>query len=134
MTLFEHFNIDKALLNFSNDKFFTMIAVSSLPGNYGNFEGAKCLPTPSNDGVYLTNQYYFYELTCTSNSCSWSIMDQQLSQFQTNAVMMYLPADYTCTKTTTTASPTTIITTTTTTATTTTNSNVKICICIPMIC
>ena len=114
-----------------------MIAVSSLPGNYGNFEGAKSLPTPSNDGVYLTNQYYFYELTCTSNSCSWSIMNQQLSQFQTNAVMMYLPADYTCTTTATTASTTTTTTTTkttTTTATTTTNGNVKICICIPKIC
>ena len=74
-----------------------MISVGSLPSTYtSSFLGARALPSLSGRGAYLQRDNYFYELKCTTSSCSWNVMDQQLSTSVTTAVMMYLPAEYTC--------------------------------------
>ena len=74
-----------------------MITVSSLPTTHEElFYGAKALPSLSGNGVILQYLKYFYELTCTTTSCSWSIMPQELKQATRNNPIMYLPQGYTC--------------------------------------
>ena len=53
------------------------------------------LTSISGKGAYLQCKQYLYELTCTSSSCDWSVMEQQLKKPVQFAVMMYLPTDYT---------------------------------------
>ena len=60
------------------------------------FNGARALPSLSENGAYLQHGRYFYELTCNSTSWNWSIMEQELTTFVHHDVMMYLPPDYTC--------------------------------------
>ena len=74
-----------------------MITVSSLPTTHdSSFRGAKALPSLSGIGVYLQNRKDFYELTCNTASCTWSIMPQELKQEARFAPIMYLPQGYTC--------------------------------------
>ena len=74
-----------------------MITVSSLPTTHEElFYGAKALPSLSGNGVYLQNKKYFYELTCTTASCTWSIKPQELKQAAQLSPIMYLPQGYTC--------------------------------------
>ena len=68
-----------------------MITVSSLPTTYDDDSGEKALPSLSGNGVYLKYRKHFYELTCTTASCTWSIMAQELKQEASYAPMMYLP-------------------------------------------
>ena len=72
------------------------ISVESLPTTYDTNWGARALPSLSGDGAYLQYEQYFYELSCSSTSCIWSKMEQELSNPVRSAVMMYLPNDYTC--------------------------------------
>ena len=75
----------------------SLISVGSLPTTHEtNFKGARALPSLSGKGAYLQDEEYFYELTCNSSSCDWSIMKQELAKPVRYAVMMYLPNDYTC--------------------------------------
>ena len=75
----------------------SLISVGSLPTTYDtSFWGARALPSLSGDGAYLQYEQYFYELSCSSTSCSWSKMEQELTNPVVTAVMMYLPNDYTC--------------------------------------
>ena len=73
-----------------------MITVSSLPTTHDSDSGAKALPSLSGNGVYLQYWKHFYELTCTTASCTWSIMAQELKQVTPDGPMMYLPQGYTC--------------------------------------
>ena len=74
-----------------------MITVSSLPTTHDtSFHGAKALPSLSGNGVYLQYKKYFYELTCTTASCTWSIMAQELKEASFLNPIMYLPQGYTC--------------------------------------
>ena len=74
-----------------------MITVSSLPTTHDSgFHGAKALPSLSGNGVYLQYKKHFYELTCTTASCTWSIKPQELKQAARLAPIMYLPQGYTC--------------------------------------
>ena len=73
------------------------ISVESLPTTYNtNFNGARALPSLSGDGAYLQSEQYFFELSCSSTSCNWSKMEQELANPVRYTVMMYLPNDYTC--------------------------------------
>ena len=75
----------------------SLISVKSLPTTYDtSFNGARALPSLSGDGAYLQKSQYFYELSCSSFSCSWSKIEQELANPVYGAVMMYLPNDYTC--------------------------------------
>ena len=81
-----------------NQIFFILIAVESLPTTYtGGFPGARAVPSIDGNGAYLQGGQYLYELVCTSSSCTWTVMEQQLSRAVNWAVMMYLPSDYNCT-------------------------------------
>ena len=89
-------------LQFENFQRFKMIwsliSVGSLPTTsdaYDEFYGATALPSISGNGAYLQCRQYFYELSCTSSSCDWNVMEQQLKRPVQFAVMMYLPTDYT---------------------------------------
>merc|ERR1711976_936432 len=54
--------------------------IGSLPTTHeSSFHGARALPSLSGNGAYLQHNQYFYELTCTSASCNWNIMDQTLT-------------------------------------------------------
>ena len=78
--------------------FFILIAVGSLPTTHdSNFVGARALPSTTGNGAYLQNEEFLYELSCTTSSCNWSEMTQQLSTPVYLAVMMYLPDSFTCT-------------------------------------
>ena len=68
---------------------------TSFPLEMDEFSGATVLPSISGKGAYLQCKEYFYELTCTSSSCDWNVMEQQLKKPVRFAAMMYLPTDYT---------------------------------------
>ena len=75
----------------------SLISVGSLPTTHDTeFWGARALPSLSGKGAYLQYNEHFYELTCNTSSCAWSIMKQRLAKPVYSAVMMYLPNDYTC--------------------------------------
>ena len=63
--------------------------------DFDEFSGATVLTSISGKGAYLQCKQYFYELTCTSLSCDWNVMEQQLKKPVQFAVMMYLATDYT---------------------------------------
>merc|ERR1719350_728226 len=73
--------------------------IGSLPTTHHfNFVGARALLSITGNGAYLQMQEFLYELKCTTSSCNWSEMTQQLSTPVYHAVMMYLPDSFTCTK------------------------------------
>ena len=69
------------------------ITVSDLP-NTLTFGGAVALPTLTGDGVIVQHNQYFYLLSCNPSSCSWEILEKELSIPVRNAVTMILPAEY----------------------------------------
>jgi len=70
--------------------------IGSLPTTHDDdFYGA--LPSTTGNGAYLQKEAFLYELICSSSSCNWSEMTQQLSTPVNGAVMMYLPDIFTCT-------------------------------------
>ena len=72
-----------------------MISVSSLPTDHvSSFFGAEALPSLSGQGAYLQHEMFFYELSCDSTSCNWSILTQQLGQPVIGARIMYLPPGF----------------------------------------
>ena len=80
--------------------FFILITVESLPtvhnlDSYGIW-GSRAVPSINGNGAYLQFKEHLYELSCTSSSCTWSLMEQKLSLIN-DAVMMSLPSDYNCT-------------------------------------
>jgi len=72
--------------------------IGSLPTTHdSSFGGARALPSTTGNGAYLQNNEFLYELKCTTSSCNWSEMTQQLSTPVWGAVMLYLPDSFTCT-------------------------------------
>jgi len=72
--------------------------IGSLPTTHDySFWGARALPSTTGNGAYLQNEEFLYELSCSSSSCNWSEMTQQLSTPVSGAVMMHLPDSFTCT-------------------------------------
>ena len=72
-----------------------LIAVGSLPTTHdSSFYGARALPSTTGSGAYLQNEEFLYELSCTTSSCNWSEMIQQLSTPVYAAVMMNLPDSF----------------------------------------
>merc|ERR1711935_617663 len=72
--------------------------IGSLPTTHdSSFLGARALPSTTGNGAYLQNKEFLYELSCTTSSCNWSKMTQQLSTLVYSVVMMYLPDSFTCT-------------------------------------
>ena len=47
-------------------------------------------------GAFLQHEENFFELTCDTSSCTWSVMAQTLDVGRTGVVMMYLPSDFEC--------------------------------------
>ena len=58
--------------------------------------GATAVPSLSGNGAYVQYGKNFYEISCTTTACTWEIMEQELSTDVTDAVMMYLPPEFTC--------------------------------------
>jgi hypothetical protein len=84
-------------LEFLKPLILSLISVGALPTTYdSNFYATEALPSSSGDSVYLQHNQFFYELTCSSSSCNWSIMEKQLTSPTIGAVAMYLPSGYTC--------------------------------------
>ena len=74
-----------------------LFSVDDLPTTHDRkFFGAQALPSVTGKGVYVQFNQYFYELVCTSVACQWNIMEKQLTNPVQEAVMLYLPDDYTC--------------------------------------
>ena len=62
-------------------------------------EGKKVKVDINNDGAYILlegNLNAFYELTCNSEDCLWTTMDQELEVPRYAAVAMYLPPEFPC--------------------------------------
>ena len=75
----------------------SLFSVDNLPTKHdSNFWGAQALPSITRNGAYVQYRKYFYELVCTSTACQWTIMEKQLTTPVQEAVIMYLPPDYTC--------------------------------------
>ena len=80
----------------SKNIFKLVISVGSLPTTYtSNFYGARALPSLSGDGAILQHGKYFYRLSCSTTSCQWTIMEQELITGIISAVFIYLPEDIT---------------------------------------
>ena len=60
---------------------------------YGYGYGAAIQTT---DGVIFNNDKGLYRLTCSSTSCVWNRMEQELQPGGNGGVMMYLPPYYSC--------------------------------------
>jgi len=71
--------------------------VGSIPTtHHSDFDGPTALPSLSGFGAYLQYHKFFYELKCSTTSCNWTKMQQELANDVTYNVMMYLPTGYTC--------------------------------------
>ena len=38
------------------------------------------MPTLTGDGIILQHKQYFYQLNCDQNTCSWEILEEELSE------------------------------------------------------
>ena len=75
------------------------LKVSDLPDNhptYPSYGGARAMPTLTGDGIILQHKQYFYQLNCDQNTCSWEILEEELSEPAHYGATMILPAKYTC--------------------------------------
>ena len=54
------------------------------------------MPSLDGKGAFLQHGENFFELTCDTSSCTWSVMDQTLDVGRTGGVMMYLPSTFEC--------------------------------------
>lgn len=58
--------------------------------------GPRALPSLDGKGAFLQHGENFFELTCDTSSCTWSVMDQTLDVGRVGGVMMYLPSTFEC--------------------------------------
>jgi len=58
--------------------------------------GPKAVPSLDGKGAFLQHGENFFELTCNTSSCTWSVMEQTLDVGRVGAVMMYLPSVFEC--------------------------------------
>ena len=54
------------------------------------------MPSLDGKGAFLQHKKNFFELTCDTSSCTWSVMDQTLDVGRVGGVMMYLPSTFEC--------------------------------------
>ena len=54
------------------------------------------MPSLDGKGAFLQHGENFFELTCNTSSCTWSVMEQTLDVGRVGAVMMYLPSVFEC--------------------------------------
>ena len=74
-----------------------IISVPDIPSPYASsFDGPAGLPSLDGKGAFLQSGVNFFELTCDTSSCTWSVMAQTLDVSRTGVVMMYLPSDFEC--------------------------------------
>jgi hypothetical protein len=56
------------------------------------------VPSPDGTGVVLIGGSYamnlLYELKCSSTTCKWSLMEQQLQVRREHSVAMYVPSSF----------------------------------------
>jgi len=71
--------------------------IPDIPSPYSSsFDGPAGLPSLDGKGAFLQHEENFFELTCDTSSCTWSVMAQTLDVSRTGVVMMYLPSDFEC--------------------------------------
>lgn len=58
--------------------------------------GPRAVPSLDGKGAILQHGENFFELTCDTSSCTWSVMGQTLDVGRTGGVMMYLPSTFEC--------------------------------------
>ena len=68
-----------------------------MPSSYSSsWDGPAALTSLDGKGAFLQHHEKFFELTCDTSSCTWSVMDQTLDLGRSGVVMMYLPSDFEC--------------------------------------
>jgi hypothetical protein len=55
--------------------------------------GARALPTPTGDGLYLFYEQKVYELSCDSTSCSWTTTALSTKLKRQGDLVIYIPDD-----------------------------------------
>ena len=77
---------------------FPTVLVTSLPNTYqrdGNFYGVTAIRSMSGLAI-VQHKEHLYQLSCSTNSYSWTIMPLKLKKGVSVAVTMNLPPGYTC--------------------------------------
>jgi hypothetical protein len=73
------------------------ISVPDIPSPYSpSFDGPAALTSLDGKGAFLQHGANFFELTCDTSSCTWSVMAQTLDVGRNGVVMMYLPSVFEC--------------------------------------
>jgi len=71
--------------------------IPDIPSPYSpSSDGPRALPSLDGKGAFLQHGENFFELTCDTSSCTWSVMDQTLDVGRNGVVMMYLPSGFEC--------------------------------------
>jgi hypothetical protein len=93
--------VGKKLPYFSNsymDENSYFVIVFAGPNLPKITDEAAMVPTPDGTGVVLiggsATRKDLYELKCSSSSCNWSLMEQQLSVHRSLHVVMYVPDSF----------------------------------------
>ena len=72
-------------------------SVPDIPSPYSpSFDGPAALTSLDGKGAFLQNGGNFFELTCYTSSCTWSVMNQTLDVGRGGVVMTYLPSGFEC--------------------------------------
>ena len=67
------------------------LSVQDIPPPYvSTYDGPRAVTSVDGSGAYLQQNDHFFELTCSTAKCSWSLMDQKLNVGRDGAVLMYL--------------------------------------------
>ena len=84
-------------MGFQNITSISSFSVQDIPSPFvSTFNGPSAVTSIDGSGAYLQQNDHFFELSCSTSKCSWSLMDQKLDVGRDGAVLMYLPADYEC--------------------------------------
>ena len=88
-------NVIPALYYNSNISSFS---VQDIPPPYDPTRGnlPRAITSVDGSGAYVQQNDHFFELTCSTSKCSWSLMDQKLNVGLHGTVLMYLPTDFEC--------------------------------------
>ena len=79
--------------------YFSSFLVGDLPSPYtSTHNGPRGVTSTDGKGAYVQQSNNFFQLSCDTSSCSWSVMTQTLDQGRDSSVLMYLPPGYGCSK------------------------------------
>ena len=75
-----------------------IISVPDIPPpyTYEQLDGPTALTSLDGKGAFLQQGENFFELTCDTSSCTWSVMEQSLDVGRFGTVMTYLPSGFEC--------------------------------------